>query len=108
MAEVAVSNAVRRALPQDFELKGSGWTAKDEPMPATIQKPKPTHREETPVLTCRSCGCYLRSTNLSTTCSPCGTPPWEIVEDEVFERISEMSDLRQRRGAFEALIEVVG
>lgn len=75
-------------------------------MPATLDKPKPTHREETPVRVCLECGCYLRSTNSSTTCDPCGTPPWEQVEDEVFDRIGAMRGVRQRRRAFEALAEL--
>lgn len=75
-------------------------------MQATLQKPPPTHREEQPVRTCRECGCYLRTGNESTTCSPCGTPPWEIVEQEVFERISKMTDVRRRRKAFQALAEM--
>jgi len=52
------------------------------------------------------CGCYLRTGNESTTCSPCGTPPWEIVEPDLIEHISEMQDVRHRRRAFEALAEI--
>lgn len=50
-------------------------------MPTATLSPKPTHREQLPVRICRDCGCYLRTGNESTTCSPCGTPPWEIVDD---------------------------
>lgn len=46
-------------------------------------KPPCTHREELPVRECRSCGAYLRTGNTSTTCSPCGTPPWEIVDEDL-------------------------
>jgi len=73
-------------------------------------KPKPTHREETPVRSCRECGAYLRTGNLSTTCDPCGTPAWEIVDTDdtsgIIERISDMDDVRHRRRAFQALAEI--
>lgn len=53
------------------------------PLPMnTLEKPRPTHREQHPVRECRSCGCFLRSYNESTQCSPCGVPAWEIVEPE--------------------------
>lgn len=59
-------------------------------MPAVLEKPPCTHREDTPVRICHKCGCYLRSTNPSTTCDPCGTPPWELVEEgDVFDAIAE-------------------
>jgi hypothetical protein len=70
--------------------------------------PPPTHREIKPARRCRDCGCWLRSYNESTTCDPCGVPPWEIVEDEVFEHISEMTADRDRRRAFEAYAEIAG
>jgi hypothetical protein len=80
-------------------------------MPTSTQcltKPPCTHREELPVRECMSCGAYLRTGNVSTTCDPCGVPPWEQVEDEVFGRIAEMQDVRDRRRAFEAYAEIVG
>lgn len=75
-------------------------------MPAVLDIPAPTHREQLPARQCQECGCWLRTGNESTTCSPCGTPPWEIVESKVFERIAQMEDVRHRRKAFEALAEL--
>lgn len=64
-------------------------------MSTTIDKPPCTHREDLPVRECRSCGAYLRTGNTSTTCDPCGTPPWEIVE--VSDLWSVMADAPERR-----------
>lgn len=73
---------------------------------ATLQKPKPTHREITPIRECRSCGAYLRTGNESRYCDPCTTPESELDEAEVFARIAKMPDPRQRRAAFEAYTEM--
>jgi hypothetical protein len=59
-------------------------------MATATAPPPPTHREEHPVRTCRKCGCYLRTGNLSTTCTPCGTPPWELIEDDVWAHIADI------------------
>lgn len=75
-------------------------------MSATLEIPKPTHREQLPIRTCRNCGCYLRTGNESTQCTPCGTPPWEIVEPDLFEHIGEIEDVRCRRCAFDAVVEL--
>lgn len=75
-------------------------------MPATLDIPKPTHREVTPARRCMECGAWLRTGNESTTCDPCGTPPWEVVEDEVLERIGAMTGIRNRREAFDAYVEL--
>ncbi len=57
---------------------------------ATLVKPKPTHREETPVRECALCGAYLRTGNESTQCSPCGTPASEIVDEgDIFKALAE-------------------
>jgi hypothetical protein len=69
-------------------------------------KPIPTHREELPVRECRSCGCYLRSYQESTFCDPCGTPAWEIVDEEVWARINDCG-LVDRKHALEALGEIM-
>jgi hypothetical protein len=50
-------------------------------MPAVLDKPPCTHREEHPVRECAICGAYLRTGNESLWCDPCGTPPWEIVDE---------------------------
>lgn len=71
---------------------------------ATITKPPCTHREETPIRECRSCGAYLRTGNESPWCAPCITPDTELDEAEVC--IAAMSDVRQRRRAFEAYAEM--
>lgn len=74
-------------------------------MTTSLDIPKPTHREETPVRVCRECGCYLRTGNLSTTCDPCGVPPWETVEtlDSIFSITATFSDTR--RPIFDALVD---
>lgn len=66
-------------------------------------KPPCTHREELPVRECRSCGCYLRTGNTSTTCSPCGTPAWEIVEPEDFFGAMAEAPLRRNEAVGDAL-----
>lgn len=75
-------------------------------MTTILDKPKCLHREEHPIQECALCGAYLRTGNLSTTCDPCGTPPWEIVEPNVIDHIAAMPDIRHRRKAFEALAEL--
>jgi hypothetical protein len=73
---------------------------------ATTDKPACTHREVTPVRRCQSCGCYLRSFGNNDYCDPCITPEQELDEAEVLRRIAAMSDIRQRRRAFEAYAEL--
>lgn len=76
-------------------------------MTATLQKPKPTHREETPVKTCGNCGCYLRSYGNVSFCDPCSKPVLSADDRaEIFKQIGEMTDVRARRRAFEALADV--
>jgi hypothetical protein len=75
-------------------------------MTTTLDIPKPTHREQRPVRTCMTCGCWLRSYQVGETCDPCGKPDWELEDIEVFRLISEMPDVRHRREAFEALTEI--
>lgn len=69
--------------------------------------PPPTHREHKPVTRCLKCGCYLRTGNLSTTCDPCGTPPWEEVDvDAVLSAAADTGSTRGRRKPiFDALLE---
>lgn len=73
---------------------------------ATLDKPRPTHREVTPVRECKWCGAYLRSYGNNDYCDPCVTPESELDEAEVFRRIAKMPDPRQRRRAFEAFSEL--
>jgi hypothetical protein len=74
---------------------------------ATLQKPKPTHREETPVRECQSCGAYLRSYGNVSFCDPCSKPALSADDRaEIFKQIGEMTDVRARRRAFEALADV--
>lgn len=70
---------------------------------ATLQKPKPTHREVQPVRTCLGCGCYLRSYGNQAFCDPCSKPVLSADDRaEIFRQISAMTDVRARRKAFEA------
>lgn len=71
-----------------------------------IDKPSCTHREQTPVRTCMKCGCYLRSYHDTPQCEPCGTPEWELTDDEVIRLIAEVPTVPRRRLAFEALAEM--
>jgi len=74
---------------------------------AVLDKPKPTHREETPVRTCNNCGCYLRSYGNEAFCDPCSSPALSADDRaEIFKQISEMTDVRARRRAFEALADL--
>jgi hypothetical protein len=51
------------------------------------------------------CGCYLRTGQESTTCDPCGTPPWEEVDvDAALSAAANTMD-RSRRRIFDALLE---
>jgi hypothetical protein len=71
-----------------------------------LDKPKCLHREEQPVRECERCGAYLRTGNLSTTCDPCGVPPWEEVDltlESVFSIAATFSDTR--KPIFDALLE---
>lgn len=73
----------------------------------TLDKPKCMHREETPVKACASCGCYLRSYGNEAFCDPCSKPVISKDDNaEIFKRISQMTDVRARRKAFEALAEI--
>jgi hypothetical protein len=74
---------------------------------AVLDKPPPTHREETPVKECQSCGAYLRSYGNVSFCDPCSKPILSADDRaEIFKRISGMTDVRARRRAFEALADV--
>lgn len=73
---------------------------------ATLDKPPYTHREVTPVRSCKGCGAYLRSYGNNDYCDPCVTPESELDEAEVFNRIARIEDPRQRRRAFEAYAEI--
>jgi hypothetical protein len=74
---------------------------------AALQKPKPTHREETPVRNCSRCGCYLRSYGNEAFCDPCSKPVLSADDRAgIFKQIGEMTDVRARRRAFEALADV--
>lgn len=75
-------------------------------MPAALDIPPATHREQSPIRTCSKCGCYLRSGNESTWCSPCGTPEWEILDNEVWDRISRV-DYKRRQIAMDAMAELM-
>lgn len=70
---------------------------------ATLDKPPCTHREETPVRTCSKCGCYLRTGNESTQCSPCGTPAAELVDDTDVYKALAAAPPSERARVFEAL-----
>lgn len=79
-------------------------------MTTSFDIPKPTHREVTPARVCRECGCYLRTGNLSTTCDPCGVPPWERLDDDltldtIFNVAATFSDTR--RPIFDALMDCI-
>jgi hypothetical protein len=72
-----------------------------------VQKPPPTHREVLPIQECRQCGAYLRTGNTSTTCDPCGIPPWEQLDpQEIWDRLPDVN-AHYRRHAFEALTEIM-
>lgn len=76
-------------------------------MSATLQKPKPTHREETPVKECARCGCWLRSFGNEPFCDPCSKPVISKEDHaEIFKQIAEMTDARHRRKAFEFFAEL--
>lgn len=76
-------------------------------MSATATQPRPTHREVQPVRTCITCGCFLRSYGNEAFCDPCSKPVLSADDRaEIFERISEMTDVRARRKAFEALADL--
>jgi hypothetical protein len=78
-------------------------------MSATAAPPKPpcTHREETPIKECLSCGAYLRSYGNQAFCDPCSKPVLSADDRaEIFKQIGEMTDVRARRRAFEALADV--
>jgi hypothetical protein len=74
---------------------------------AILDKPRCTHREVTPIRSCKGCGAYLRSYGNNDYCDPCSTPESELDEAEIFKRIARMSDLRRRQKAFEAYAEVL-
>jgi hypothetical protein len=74
-------------------------------MATAVAVPPPTHREEKPARQCRECGAWLRTGNLSTTCDPCGTPPWEEVDVQAALDVAADSTTAQRRPIFAALLE---
>lgn len=56
---------------------------------------------------CASCTCYLRTCNPGPYCDPCSKPPVDLESDgELLQRVASISDMHQRRKAFEALAEV--
>jgi hypothetical protein len=75
-------------------------------MPATLDKPKPTHREEQPVLSCMRCGCWLRSFHPTAFCDPCGRPEWELSDQEIWEIVAKTGN-RYRPMAMEAVAELL-
>lgn len=76
-------------------------------MSVPVVKPPCLHREETPVKECCRCGAYLRSFGNDAFCDPCSKPVLSPDDHaEIFKQISEMTDVRARRRAFEALADV--
>lgn len=63
-------------------------------MPATLDKPRPTHREQRPIRLCSQCGCFLRSFARETLCDPCATPERELVDAE--EILAGLAEATQR------------
>lgn len=73
-------------------------------MATTLDKPRPTHREEQPIRECPGCGAYMRSYQEGDKCDPCskGEQPGPKTQEEVWAALAD-GDLAVRRALIEAL-----
>lgn len=74
-------------------------------MTTTLEKPKPTHREEQPIRCCSQCGAYMRSFQLGDRCDPCakGERVEPQTQEEVWAAMADGDDSVRR-----ALIDAIG